>query len=121
MLDYLNNESEEVKDVFSRIRETERALQKAMDNYRTLSDGRRSVRIPAYLAQNASNPARHAADTLHRYQRSGVPISRSENTRNPLQELPAYRRPVLNSRMGHAQRNRDTEGERLLCPGSSML
>lgn len=32
--DYLNSESEEVKDVFSRIREAERALQKAMDNYR---------------------------------------------------------------------------------------
>jgi hypothetical protein len=34
MLDYLNNESEEVKATFSRIREAERALQKAMDNYR---------------------------------------------------------------------------------------
>lgn len=34
MLDYLNNDSEEVKTAFSRIREAERALQKAMDNYR---------------------------------------------------------------------------------------
>jgi hypothetical protein len=33
MLDYLNNDSEEVKTAFSRIREAERALQK-MDNYR---------------------------------------------------------------------------------------
>lgn len=33
-LDYLNNESEEVKKAFSQIRDTERALQKAMDNYR---------------------------------------------------------------------------------------
>ena len=32
--DYLNSESEEVKEAFSRIREAERALQKAMDNYR---------------------------------------------------------------------------------------
>lgn len=34
MLDYLNNESEEVKEACSRIREAELALQKAMDNYR---------------------------------------------------------------------------------------
>ena len=34
MFDYLNSESEEVKAAFSRIREAERALQKAMDNYR---------------------------------------------------------------------------------------
>lgn len=33
-LDYLNNESEEVKKAFSQIRDTERALQKAIDNYR---------------------------------------------------------------------------------------
>lgn len=32
--DYLNSESEEVKAAFSRIREAERALQKAKDNYR---------------------------------------------------------------------------------------
>ena len=32
--DYLNSESEEVKKAFSQIRDTERALQKAMDNYR---------------------------------------------------------------------------------------
>ncbi len=32
--DYLNSESEEVKRAFSQIRDTERALQKAMDNYR---------------------------------------------------------------------------------------
>ncbi len=32
--DYLNSESEEVKAAFSRIKEAERALQKAMDNYR---------------------------------------------------------------------------------------
>ena len=34
MLDYLNSESEEVKKAFSQIAEAERALQKAMDNYR---------------------------------------------------------------------------------------
>lgn len=32
--DYLNSESEEVKEAFSRIRKAERALQKAIDNYR---------------------------------------------------------------------------------------
>ncbi|MCR9012652.1 helix-turn-helix domain-containing protein [Gabonibacter chumensis] len=32
--DYLNSESEEVKKAFSQIRDTERALQKAIDNYR---------------------------------------------------------------------------------------
>lgn len=32
--DYLNSESEEMKEAFSRIKEAERALQKAMDNYR---------------------------------------------------------------------------------------
>ena len=34
MSDYLNSESEEVKAAFSGIRDAERALQKAMDNYR---------------------------------------------------------------------------------------
>lgn len=34
MLNYLNSESEEVKKAFSQIAEAERALQKAMDNYR---------------------------------------------------------------------------------------
>ena len=34
MLDYLNNESEEVKEACSRIREAEQEIQKAMDNYR---------------------------------------------------------------------------------------
>lgn len=33
-LDYLNSESEEVKKAFSQIRDTERTLQKAMENYR---------------------------------------------------------------------------------------
>lgn len=33
-LDYLNSESEEVKKAFSQISDTERALQKTMDNYR---------------------------------------------------------------------------------------
>lgn len=32
--DYLNSESEEIKRVFSQIMETEKALQKALDNYR---------------------------------------------------------------------------------------
>lgn len=34
MLDYLNNESEEVKAAFTQIREAEEALRKALDNYR---------------------------------------------------------------------------------------
>ena len=33
-LDYLNSENEEVKKAFSRISETEKALRKAIDNYR---------------------------------------------------------------------------------------
>ena len=32
--DYLNSENEEVKKAFSRISETEKALRKAIDNYR---------------------------------------------------------------------------------------
>ena len=32
--DYLNSENEEVKKAFSRISETEKALRKALDNYR---------------------------------------------------------------------------------------
>lgn len=41
MLDYLNNESEEVKAAFTQIREAERALRKAMDNYRPSVTGER--------------------------------------------------------------------------------
>ena len=41
MLDYLNSESEEVKKAFSQIRDTERALQKAIDNYRPSIIGER--------------------------------------------------------------------------------
>ena len=41
MLDYLNSDSEEVKTAFSQIRDTERALQKARDNYRPSIRGQR--------------------------------------------------------------------------------
>ena len=34
MLDYLNNDSEEVQAAFSQVRRTERALQTALDSYR---------------------------------------------------------------------------------------
>ena len=39
--DYLNSQSEEVKETFPRMREAERALQKRMDNYRPAVPGER--------------------------------------------------------------------------------
>lgn len=62
---------------------------------RTLPDRGGGVRIPAYLPQNIADPARHEADSLYRHQRTGIPLPRNGDTRNPLQELPACRKPVL--------------------------
>lgn len=41
MLDYLNNDSEEVQAAFSQVRRTELALQKALDSYRPAVMGER--------------------------------------------------------------------------------
>lgn len=41
MLDYLNNDSEEVQAAFSQVCRTERALQKALDSYRPSVMGER--------------------------------------------------------------------------------
>lgn len=87
---------------------------------RTLPDRGRSMRIPAYIAENTPNPSRHAADTLHRHQRAAISLPRVGNPRNALQKLQTYRRPVLTPQTGQTQRNRNARGRMPIRPGSPL-
>lgn len=100
-MDYLTPESDEVKQAFVRLGQIERALCRAAENYvppipgRTLPDRMRRMRLPAYLAPDAPNPARYPADSLHGCQRQGIPLSRSGNKESADPKPQTGRRPVI--------------------------
>ena len=95
--DFLNSESEEVKKVFSQISETEKALRKALDNYRPSVMKERYLtgeEVCAYL-HISPRTLQHTADPFHRYRRTQHHLSRIRHPRNPPRQYAAHGRAVL--------------------------
>ena len=67
---------------------------RAADPGGTLPDRTRRMRLPAYLAPDAPNPARYPANPLHGCQRQGIPLSRSGDKERIDPKPQTGRRPV---------------------------
>ena len=112
MLDYLNNDNKEVKKAFSQIRDTERALQKTVENYRPSVLGERYLTGDEVCDYLHISP--RTLQTLRDTRRYLTPLLAGGYFSTP---KPEYVKPYIRITAPPKTRSKSTNGQDTTKPG----